>query len=180
MRRMFMLCLGIGVLTLLPLAAYAADQTINGEVDESASLIIDPGTPITMELTAIGMNGGQPTVTNTTTGLMYTVISAFNNNHVTVETASTLPTGTRMKVVATAPGVNAQGTNKGTPAATVTIGAVAADVLTAIGSCYTGTATGTDGARLTYTFEAIPASMGTVVPSASAPLTITYTYVLGS
>lgn len=114
--------------------------------------------------------------TSNSSWINYTsIIETGATNKVTVAlTAGTVPTGTTLTVAAAADAGLGDGT-VGISAGTVTLGTTAADLITAIGSCYTGTGN-TNGHQLTYTWSVDADAYASVVSHATASdITATYT-----
>lgn len=90
-------------------------------------------------------------------------------------TVGTLPTGVTVAVFAGADAGSGDG-NVGTTAGSVTLSGTAQNVVTGIGSCYTGTGA-TSGHNLTYTvaLAAGAGSYGTLFTDNNTTLTVTYT-----
>lgn len=115
-------------------------------------------------------------VTSNTSWINYTsIVATATTNKVSVAITGTVPAGTTLKVVAAAHAGTGDGTY-GTPASAVTLSTTAQDLITAIGSCYTGTGN-TNGHQLTYTWSVNPASYATVVAATGSAINATYTIV---
>jgi hypothetical protein len=115
-------------------------------------------------------------VTSNTSWINYTsIIAAAATNKVSVAITGTVPTGTTLKVIAAAHAGTGDGTY-GTPTAAVTLSATAQDLITTIGSCWTGTGNA-NGHQLTYTWSVVANAYATVVAAAGADITATYTIV---
>jgi len=116
-------------------------------------------------------------VTSNTSWINYTsIIETGSTNKVSVILSGTaVPVGTTLKVVAAAHAGTGDGTY-GTPAATVTLSQTAQDLITTIGSCYTGTGNA-NGHQLTYTWSVNPDAYASVVAAGAADITATYTIV---
>ena len=114
-------------------------------------------------------------VTSSTSWINYTsIVATATTNKVSVAITGIVPAGTTLKVVAAAHAGTGNGTY-GTPkAAAVILSSTAQDLITTIGSCFTGTGF-TNGHQLTYTWSVNPASYATVVAAAGAAITATYT-----
>lgn len=114
-------------------------------------------------------------VTSNTSWINYTsIVASLATNKVSVAITGTVPAGTTLKVVAAArAGTGGDGTY-GTPTAAVTLSATAQNLITTIGSCYTGDGN-TNGHQLTYTWSVNPASYASVVAAAGTGITATYT-----
>lgn len=113
-------------------------------------------------------------VTSNSSWINYTsIIASGSTNKVTVAiTNGAVPTGTTLKVVAAADAAAGDGT-VGTPTAQVTLDGTAQDIVTGIGSCYTGDGNAA-GHQLTYTWS-VDADAYATVATANASLTTTYT-----
>ena len=114
--------------------------------------------------------------TSNTSWINYTsVIETGTTNKVTVAlTGATVPAGTTLKVVAAVDAGLGDG-SLGTPADEVTLSTTAQDLITAIGSCYTGDGS-SSGHQLTYTWSVDAADYANIVATASASdITATYT-----
>lgn len=117
-------------------------------------------------------------VTSNTSWINYTsIVATATTNKVSVAIAGTVPAGTTLKVVAAAHAGTGDGTY-GTPSPAVTLSTTAADLITAIGSCYTGTGNA-NGHQLTYTWSVDADKYETVVAATGADITATYTIVAG-
>ena len=89
-------------------------------------------------------------------------------------TTGTVPGGMTLKVVAAADAGNGAGT-MGTPTAEVTLSSTAQDIVTGVGSCYTGNGT-SNGHQLSYTLTlTAPANYGDLDFDDATTLTVTYT-----
>lgn len=116
-------------------------------------------------------------VTSNTSWINYTsIIETASTNKVSVIlTGTAVPAGTTLKVVAATHDGTGNGTY-GTPTAVVTLSQTAQDLITTIGSCFTGTGE-TAGHQLTYTWSVDADKYATVVAAAAADITATYTIV---
>lgn len=114
-------------------------------------------------------------IESNTSWINYTSIVATDaSNKVSVAiTTGAVPAGTTLKVVAAAHATAGDGTY-GTPGAAITLSADAQDLITAIGSCYTGTGA-ESGHQLTYTWSVDDDKYATVKAAAAASITATYT-----
>ena len=91
-------------------------------------------------------------VTSSGSWLNYTsIVSGILKNRIQVKITGTVPAGTTLKVVAAAPAATGDGA-KGTSGSEVTLDATDKNLITLIGSCYTGTGA-SSGAQLTYTWS---------------------------
>jgi hypothetical protein len=120
-----------------------------------------------------------PDVTSELSWINYTsIIETGLTNKVTVVLTKVPPTFTTLKVVAAAHAGTGNGTY-GTPTAERTLASAseAQDIITAIGSCWTGTGN-TNGHKLTYTWGITAGAYATTISVASATdITATYTIV---
>lgn len=117
-------------------------------------------------------------VTNNTSWINYTsIIAGEETNKVSVILSGTaVPAGTTLKVVAAAHAGTGDGTY-GTPTSSaVTLSTTARDLITAIGSCYTGTGN-ENGHQLTYIWSVNADDYASVKAAANADITATYTIV---
>lgn len=86
-----------------------------------------------------------------------------------------IPAGTTLDVTTTVPSNGNIGGTVGTGTTTVLLSTTAADIVTGIGSCYTGTAS-TDGYKLDYKWNAgSPANYGNIIETSSFNATVTLT-----
>ena len=112
-------------------------------------------------------------VTDNSLYLHYTVLTSSDKKITAQITSGTVPTALDLTVQATVG--SAGGGNQGTSAGEVTLdGGVAQDVITTIGSCWTGTAN-TNGANLTYTLKLETGHTKDELTPTTANLVITYT-----
>jgi hypothetical protein len=116
-------------------------------------------------------------VSSNTSWINYTsIIETGSTNKVSVILSGTaVPAGTTLKVVAAAHAGTGDGTY-GTPTTAVTLNQTAQDLITTIGSSYTGSGN-TNGHQLTYTWSVDADAYATVVTAAAADITATYTIV---
>jgi len=114
-------------------------------------------------------------VTNNATWLNYTsVIVTGTTNKVSVALSQAMPVSTTLKVTAGADAAAGNGT-MGTAPAPVTLSAIAQDIITGIGSCYTGDGI-SKGHNLTYEWSVDAAGYAALVTNAQASdVTVTYT-----
>ncbi|MDP3443059.1 MAG: hypothetical protein Q8T08_09400 [Ignavibacteria bacterium] len=115
-------------------------------------------------------------VTSSTSWINYTsIVATATTNKVSVAITGIVPAGTTLKVVAAAHAGTGDGTY-GTPGAAVTLSATAQNLISTIGSCYTGTGN-TNGHQLTYTWSVNTNAYATVFAATGADITATYTIV---
>jgi len=171
-----MMVVSMGMFTTNVFAA--GDGTEAGEAvtyDLPAMKILDvEGTAPSLTFVAPDESGSAiAEVTSNTSWINYTsVIESGSTNKVTVALTGTVPAGTTLTVVA-ADAVGGNG-NFGTPAAAVTLSATAQDLITEIGSCYTGDGD-TNGHQLTYTWSVDAGGYANVVAASGSDITATYT-----
>jgi hypothetical protein len=118
-----------------------------------------------------------PDVTSDLSWINYTsIIAAETTNKVTVVLTKLPPAFTTLKVVAAAHAGTGDGTY-GTPSLELTLSESAQDIITGIGSCWTGNGDA-NGHKLTYTWGITPGNYATAVSVASASdITATYTII---
>jgi hypothetical protein len=116
-------------------------------------------------------------VSSSTSWINYTsIIATGTTNKVSVILSGTAePAGTTLKVVAAAHAGTGDGTY-GAPTTVVTLSQTAQDLITTIGSCFTGSGNA-NGHQLTYTWSVDADKYETVVAAAGAAITATYTIV---
>lgn len=163
------------VLALLAVAGFAFGATastnhvINLQVIEVVTVGLNDGTAITLQTQAPAAPGDPPTgQSDNSKYLRYTTVNAGGTNrNVTAQMSVAAPAGTRLDLAAAPAG------GQGTTAGTVTLNNLSAsNVITGIGSCFTGVLAAS-GAQLTYSFVVVtPASL---VVAAAVPVTITLT-----
>ena len=146
-----------------------ASHTVTMQVNEIALIDLNDVTAITLTTNAPA-NGGENVTgdTDATKLLQYTsLVAAGVTRNITVQAdlAVPAPAGTSLKLAAVVPG------GCGTAAPQVTITNAAQNLITAIGSCATGT--GASGAALTYTFS-VDTVASLVVGATTSPV-ITFT-----
>ena len=151
--------------------ANVVSHTVTMQVNDIAVLNLTGGN-ITLTVTAPATGGEVPQDgTDSTCYLQYTSTvpsSQTRNISVAWGGSDAAPAGTSLLVTATPSG----GTNEGSTGGQKTITSSAQNVVTTIGSCYTGTG-GTDGANLAYVLSVTtPTSL---VASESQVATVTYT-----
>ena len=131
----------------------AADVTdtmvVHMSVDSMATLNVNPGTDITLTVSAPAIAGDTPAdIINDANYLQYTAtVTALGTKKITTQLSAAVLTGCSLKLQATV----GSGTNEGTSAGQVTLSnESASNIITDIKTCATGTGS-TDGAKLTYT-----------------------------
>lgn len=166
-----------GILLLMSTVAFAAGegptatQVFNTKVDAIAVLHSngDP-TPSTLEIVAPATGGVVPADVTATSSLAYTNVQSAAFKIGAAITSGTVPAGTLLKVVSATP--VAQYGAPGTAQSQITLSSTSQPIISAIGSCATGTGA---GAALTYTLGVDPADWAHLVPAASGSITVTYT-----
>ena len=159
------------------------DHDVKIIIPNFAILDVEPEATLSIDLTA-----GEPTeagtalnfanATNADLWLNYSsIVATSETRKITVQTSAAIPAGLELKVTA-APYAGADGGGiTGAPTTEVTLSTTAADIVTGIGSCYTGDGN-TNGHNLNYALNAIDADYGNIVSStAGTTITITYTIV---
>ena len=118
-----------------------------------------------------------PDVTSELSWINYTsVVASEVTNKITVSLNKVPSTFTTLKVVAASHAGTGNGTY-GTPSVERTLSTEAQDIITAIGSCWTGTGN-TNGHKLTYTWGITSGSYANAISVASAAdVTATYTII---
>jgi hypothetical protein len=157
--------------TGLAAAADTATQTFDLTVSEIC-LIDVTGNPASLTIVAPTTGGETPAnPADSSTYAQYTsTVASGLTRKITANWGGTdsAPAGTSLKLLATPSG----GTNEGSSAGQITVSSTAADVVTAIGSCATGTGA-TDGARLKYTLSVD--TMTSLVANETENVTMTLT-----
>ncbi|MBN1410945.1 MAG: hypothetical protein JW969_08870 [Spirochaetales bacterium] len=164
--------------------AFGADndsQTVTCIVGEIFEVVLSDGSDFSMTINA-ATPGLQPTAATPDTSqyLHYTsLVDTATSHHITVTgSGENAPTGTTLSVTAAigSAGGGDQGTTGGKILIADDSGFTGGDLITSIGTCYTGTG-GTDGANLTYEFEVDDPA--TIVTDAGKDVVVTYTMVDG-
>lgn len=151
-----------------------ADEVVTYTLPAMAILDVE-GTAPTLSFAAPSEAGAAVAdVTSNGSWINYTsIIATGSTNKVTAAiTSGAVPTSTTLKVVAAADAAAGDGT-VGTPAAELTLSGTGQDLVTAIGSCYTGDGSSA-GHNLTYTWS-VDADGYASVATANSSLTVTYT-----
>ena len=176
--------LAVGVLILFFNGLLQAQDTntdahdVTVVVPEVALLDIEDGSNITLTITApteAGLPVGFSAEDNTQWLNYSSIIGSTTepNRKVTVVASGNLPAGTNLKVVAGAYTGTGAGTT-GSPTAAVTLSTTEQDLITGIGSCYTGDGT-SNGHNLTYSIEENMGDYSNLDFDADYTATITYT-----
>jgi len=173
--------LGLFVVTMGLFTTNVVAQDTNADTDVvsyelPAMAILDvEGTAPTLTFAAPSEAGlAVDDVTSALSSINYTsIIATGSTNKVTASiTTGAVPTGTTLTVVAGADQAAGDGT-VGTAASALTLSGSAQDLVTAIGSCYTGNGF-SGGHVLTYTWS-VDADAYATVATANASRTVTYT-----
>ena len=162
------------------LAGSSDTHNLTITIPEIAELAIVEGsngsTAITLAISNVTQAGEEyfPTdVTDNSLYLHYTVLTSSDKKITAQITSGTVPTALDLTVEATVG--SAGGGDQGTSAGEVTLdGGTAQDLITSIGSCWTGT-NNTDGANLTYTLKLESGHSRSELTPTSASLVVTYT-----
>jgi hypothetical protein len=173
---MMVVSMGIFTTNVMAQDTYEAGEAIT--YDLPAMRILDlEGTAPSLTLVAPDEAGTAiADATSNSSWINYTsIIESLATNKVTVALTGTVPAGTTLKVVAAAQAGTGDGTF-GSPTEAVTLSTTPADLITAIGSCYTGTGN-TNGHQLTYTWSVDDADYASVVAASGTDITATYTII---
>lgn len=164
--------LAIIVMLVLASSAFAQTDAHNVTVTLGAFGLIrlsdGSNITITIDQNDVATEGAQPSAeTDATQYLQYTICAAADQE-ITAGLDSDMPVGVTLAAVAVVGGAAGAG-DRGTADAGGNLSSTAIDIVSSIGTCYTGTGA-TDGANVTYTAT----TDGTVAP-ASIVRTVTYT-----
>lgn len=175
--KQFLTLLAVGGLLVLATAAFAVNDTATSafgtNVNEIAVLDIFG---IAGDLTLVAPTTGGAAiaaVTSATTYAQYTSVIDTGKTRILDAkiTAGTIAAGTTLKLTAGTPNVSGGG-NLGTAASQVTVTDTAANIVTNIGSCATGTG-GTAGVNLNY--ELSVSAIGSLIKTVANEITVTFT-----
>ena len=155
----------------------AADVTdtmvVHLNVEEIAVIIVNPGSDVTLTVSAPETAGDVPADTvNNSNYLQYTTtVAGSSTKKITAQLSAAVLTGCSLKLASEV----GSGSNEGTSAGQVTLSSVSApDIITGIGTCATGTSS-TDGAKLTYTLTVD--TISSLIASEQKHLTVTFTLI---
>ena len=157
------------------------DHDVSIVIPNFAILDVEPEATTSITLTAAEPDeaGTALNFNNATNDVLWlnysSIIATGTTRKVTVQLDQAVPNGLVLEVTAAAHAGTGGGTI-GAPAATVTLGTAVADIVTGIGSCYTGDGD-TNGHQLTYGLSADAATYGSIVSTLGTSLTVTYTIV---
>ena len=185
MKKLFFFIAMIGAISILSV-------NVNAQVTSNQELTMGiPEVLLIKAVNASGVTGAVSLELTTTvagtaisggTGTSYAQLSSIVTSTQTRKmTASVtgVPTGTELSVATAVPtNANFAGT-VGTGTGSLVLGAVAVDIATGIGSCYTGTAAG-DGYKLDYAWDAGAAgAYGTIFATGATTATVVLTLSAG-
>lgn len=175
------------VLVSFVLVAFQVKSQDANEASENISYslpvmrIIDLEGPPPSLTFQVPTNGGATIsdASSNTSWINYTSITeSGNSNKITVSiSGDNVPAGTKFKVQAAEYSGNGDG-DMGIPAGLVVLSASPQDLITSIGSCYTGTGT-TNGHQLTYTWTIESDGYSSLAAVGSSTITATYTIIAG-
>lgn len=176
----FVLVLVASLLLVLGGVAFAADNhTLSIQVVGFGAVNLNPGGAVVLQLDGTSVIGGDNAVSDShnTNWVQYTFIVTGATSHVDVQLtgAVEVPAWLTLAVTAAAPAAGGAGTKGSGGTRTLTIAAGAQSLITAIGSCYTGTTASTDGSQLTYDLSIN--AFGSAAPIGPLSYTVTYTAV---
>jgi len=176
----------VWIVALILVSTNVMTQDSN-QAGESISYTLPPMRILDLEGVAPSLTLSAPTeggttiapATSSNSWINYTsIIENGTTNKVTVAiSGSPVPAGTTLKVAAAAYSGNGDGIF-GVPAGIVSLSSTAQDLITGIGSCYTGTGN-TNGHQLTYTWSVNANGYTNLVSGASSGIIATYTIVAG-
>jgi len=156
-----------------------ANETINYSMPAMRVLDLEGTAP---SLTFVAPTEGGTNIADATANsswINYTsIVSSGVTNKITVSiSGNAVPDGTQLKVEAAEYTGNGDGTF-GTPSGQIILSSSAQELITAIGSCYTGTGN-TNGHQLTYTWSIEPDGYASLAAGGSSGITATYTIIAG-
>jgi len=163
---------GVGLAGLM-FGASTTTQTVTMQVNAICVLAVT-GNPSTLTVSAPATGGQTPAnPSSSTTYAQYTsTVASATTRKLTSkwETGDAAPAGCSLKLTATPSG----GTNEGSTAGQITISSTAQDIVTAIGSCATGTGA-SNGALLGYVLSVDTVTSLVASESKSATVSLTLT-----
>jgi hypothetical protein len=153
-------------------------HSVSINIPEVALLDLEGGSSITLAPTAPTEAGAAfdfSSATNNTIWVNYSSIVASGKTRKVnaAITSGAVPAGLQLKVTAGSYAGTGKGTT-GTAASQVTLSATAQDVVTGIGSCYTGNGA-SNGHNLTYALSLTSADSYNLLTQANTTITVTYT-----
>ena len=146
-------------------------MAVHMSVDSMATLNVNPGTDITLTVSAPAIAGDTPAdIINDVNYLQYTAtVTTSGTKKITTQLSAAVLTGCSLKLQATV----GSGSNEGTSAGQVTLSnESASNIITGIKTCATGTGS-TDGAKLIYTLTVD--TMTSLVVEEEKHLNVTFT-----
>jgi hypothetical protein len=160
------------VLTLAAasMASAASTLTVYATVTAITSTHVTANPP-NLALAAPTAGGTAPSVSDSSTYLLYTSTVASSQTHtVSVSLSAALPTDVKLTLQAGTPS-GAAG-SVGSPTAAVSLSTASQNLITGIGACYTGTGVGS-GAQLTYQLSV--SNWASYKAFTTTPVTVTFT-----
>jgi len=159
---------------LLGQATATSDHTLTMGIPEVCLLGTDAAA-IALELTTTTAGAQITGGTGTGYAQVASIVSAAETRTITASITG-VPAGTGLKVTTAVPsGGNSGGTlGTGSTAVDLINAATAVTLVTAIGSCYTGTAS-TDGYALAYTWDCATGTYGNIVATTGSTATVVLT-----
>ncbi len=180
MRSQFKITVLLVAITLITSSKVVlAQQTTAGDPIElqlpEVALIDTDHAPITLTLTT--SNAGESIASSDSNSDMYvkvtSLVPAGTNRDISAKITGTVPTGTKLTLSsAAATAANSAGTLGSPVGSAITLSSSDQNIVTGIGSCYTGTGS-TDGYQLTYTWALDNPSVNFGNLEANASTTIT-------
>ncbi|MDP4276361.1 MAG: hypothetical protein Q8914_01890 [Bacteroidota bacterium] len=156
-------------------AQVLASDVFTVNVQDVCLIRLNPVTTINMSMLASVAGQSMDAVSNSSIYLQITSIAPTSQTRkiAVIISAGTVPAGTLLKLT---PGTCTSGAGtRGNPSSTITLNKTANQTLIdGIGSCYTGTATGS-GFNLTYTWQVDQANYALLKSVASTPIVVTFT-----
>ena len=174
----FLMIISLCVLGLGPLFAATDNAThdITITINEVVKVDLDDATVVNLT-TITPVVGGDPVLgtTDATRYLQYTSLVASGTTRNVTAALDALPAfavgALHIELTATPSG----GANEGAGSGAVSLTTVAADIITGIGSCATGTALGADGANLSYELVIDDPTLLNVTDTDTVQVTLTLT-----
>ena len=172
---MVVVCLGLFAPNVFAQDTGEAGQAVSYDMPAMKILALKGSAPSLTFVAPANAGAAIAAVTNDSTWINYTSVvdSTSATNKVTVAISGTVPVGTTLTVAAASDAGAGNGT-VGSPAGTVTLSSTAQDLITSIGSCYTGDGDGS-GHQLTYTWSANSDDYADIVAGSGSDITATYT-----
>jgi len=154
--------------------ANEAGESVSYTLPSMAVLDIE-GTAPSLTFTAPTAGSSVAAVTSSESWINYSsVVEVLSTNKVTVSiSAGTVPISTTLKVSAAPDAGNGNGA-VGTPSSQLTLSGVAQDIITNIGSCYTGDGANS-GHQLIYEWSVDADGYSNLVSTSGNDITVTYT-----